>query len=176
VRALLHEEEERGLRSARPYEALAENVTKFRVTFVGLLRELKARGKRIAAYGAPAKGNTLLNYCGIGRDLIEFTVDRNPHKQGMLLPGSHIPILPSEELNRRMPDYAVVLPWNIADEIVAQESAYLARGGQLIVPIPELRIIGSTGPVGVARPAWGAKQLSGRAVATVSSRGSVCHE
>ena len=93
------------------------------------------------AHGAPAKGNTLLNYCCIGSELLEFTVDRSPHKQGMLLPGSHLSILPPEELIGRMPDYAMILPWNIAGEIVEQQLEYLRAGGRFIVPIPEPRIL-----------------------------------
>ena len=104
---------------------------------LALLHELKAASKRVAAYGAPAKGNTLINYCGIGTDLIEFTVDRSPHKQGHLLPGSHLPIYPPEEFLRRNPDYALILPWNIASEIVEQQRDYLAAGGRFILPVPE---------------------------------------
>jgi hypothetical protein len=106
-----------------------------------MLQQLKSSGSRLAAYGAPAKGNTLLNYCGIGSDLLEFTVDRSPHKQNMLLPGSHLPILPPSELTIRRPDYTLILPWNIAEEIVEQQQEYLRAGGQFIVPIPEPRIL-----------------------------------
>ncbi len=90
----------------------------------------------MAAYGAPAKGNTLLNYCGIGTDLIDFTVDISPHKQGKYLPGSHIKIEAPETLVARMPDYALLLPWNFKQEIVRQQSKYLEGGGVFIVPIP----------------------------------------
>jgi hypothetical protein len=106
-----------------------------------MLAELKSTGKRIAAYGAPAKGNTLLNYCGLDRNTIEFTVDRSPHKQGLLLPGSHIPILAPEVLAGAMPDYALILPWNFTEEIVAQQRVYLESGGRFIVPIPMPRIL-----------------------------------
>jgi hypothetical protein len=93
----------------------------------------------VAAYGAPAKGNTLLNTCGITRDLIDFTVDRSPHKQGLLLPGSRLPILSPDELVRRQPDVTLILPWNIAREIVGQQGDYLARGGRFLVAVPELK-------------------------------------
>jgi hypothetical protein len=108
---------------------------------LSLLKELRTGGRRIAAYGAPAKGNTLLNYCGIEPPLIEFTVDRSPHKQGRLLPGSRVPIYPPGELLLRAPDYALILPWNIADEIVDQQREYVVAGGRFIVPVPEPRIL-----------------------------------
>jgi len=106
-----------------------------------VLLELKESGARIAGYGAPAKGNTLLNYCGIRTDLIDFTVDRNPYKQGMFLPGTHIPILAPEEIERRQPDYLFILPWNFRDEIMAQMSGIRDWGGRFIVPIPSPRIV-----------------------------------
>ena len=146
VRRMLAREEEEGLTSADRYASFAHAVGRLRAELLALLRGLKAEGKRIAAYGAPAKGNTLLNYCGIGTNLLDFTVDRSPHKQGMLLPGSRLPILPPDELLRRMPDYAVILPWNIADEIVAQQAAYLDAGGRFILPVPRPRILGPDRP------------------------------
>jgi len=106
-----------------------------------LLESLKRSGKRIAAYGAPAKGNTLLNYCGIGRDLLEFTVDRSPHKQGLLLPGSRLPVWAPDALVDERPDYVLVLAWNMIDEILSQQTAYLKSGGRFIVPIPHPRIL-----------------------------------
>jgi hypothetical protein len=106
-----------------------------------LLIRLRRQGKRIAGYGAPGKGNTLLNYCGIRTDFLEFTVDRNPYKQGLFLPGTHIPILPPEEIARRRPDYLLVLPWNFKEEIMAQMAGIREWGGQFIVPIPEARIV-----------------------------------
>ncbi len=106
-----------------------------------MLKALRRQGKRVAAYGAPAKGNTLLNYCGISAELIEFTVDRSPHKQGLLLPGSRIPIGAPERLLEEMPDYVLVLPWNLAEEIVAQQQTYVERGGKFLLPIPEPHIL-----------------------------------
>ncbi len=107
-----------------------------------LLRRLRAEGSRIAAYGAAAKGSTLLNYAGIGTDLIDFVVDRNVHKQGRLMPGVHIPIRPTEALLEERPDYVLLLAWNFADEILAQQEEYRSLGGRFIVPVPEPRIVG----------------------------------
>ena len=102
-----------------------------------LLAGLKQAGKRIAAYGAPAKGNTLLNYCGITSELVEYTVDKNPLKVGCFTPGAHLPIRPVAALAEERPDFALILPWNIAPEIVQQERLYRERGGRFLVPIPE---------------------------------------
>jgi len=136
VRGLLADEERQGILSAERYHKFSERVGALKTELVERLRALKAGGARIAAYGAPAKGNTLLNTCGIGTDLIEFTVDRSPHKQGLLLPGSRIPILHPSELIKRQPDVTLILPWNIATEIVAQQRDYLAAGGKFMVPVP----------------------------------------
>jgi SAM-dependent methyltransferase len=141
VEAILKQERDEGLTTANHFVSFGLQVEALKQRLVNMLQLLKSSGNRLAAYGAPAKGNTLLNYCGIGLDLLEFTVDRSPHKQGLLLPGSHLPILPPEELIGRMPDYAVILPWNIAGEIVEQQREYLRAGGRFIVPIPEPRIL-----------------------------------
>ena len=106
-----------------------------------LLIALKREGKTIAGYGAPGKGNTLLNYCGIRTDFLDFTVDRNTYKQGLFLPGTHIPILEPGEIERRRPDYVFILPWNFRDEIMEQMAGIREWGGQFIVPIPEARIV-----------------------------------
>jgi hypothetical protein len=108
---------------------------------LSLLTKLKKEGKHIAAYGAPAKGNTLLCFCGIDTRFLDFTVDRSPYKQGLLTPGTHIPILPTEELNIRKPDYALILAWNFASEIIKQQEGYLKEGGKFIVPIPLPNVI-----------------------------------
>jgi SAM-dependent methyltransferase len=138
---MLKQERDEGLTTADHFVSFGFQVEALKRRLVHMLQQLRSSGNRLAAYGAPAKGNTLLNYCGIGPELLEFTVDRSPHKQGMLLPGSHLPILPPEELTARRPDYAVILPWNIAGEIVAQQREYLRAGGRFIVPIPEPRIL-----------------------------------
>jgi hypothetical protein len=101
-----------------------------------LLIRLRRDGKQVVGYGAPGKGNTLLNYCGIRTDLLDYTVDRNPYKHGLYTPGTHIPIFPPEKIAETRPDYVLVLPWNLIDEIAAQ-LAYVAEwGGRLIVPVP----------------------------------------
>lgn len=134
---LLAEEQIKGLTSGATYARFAERVEQVKEKLLTLLHELKKQGKRVAAYGAPAKGNTLLNYCGIGTDLLAFTVDRSPHKQGLLTPGMHLPISAPERLVEEQPDYAVILPWNIQEEILAKQTAYRAKGGRFILPIPE---------------------------------------
>ncbi|MEQ1711645.1 MAG: methyltransferase C-terminal domain-containing protein, partial [Hyphomicrobium sp.] len=108
---------------------------------LSLLIAAKDEGKRIVAYGAPGKGNTLLNYCGIGPDFIDFAVDRNPYKHGRFTPGTRIPILPVEALDAARPDLVLILPWNLKDEIVAQMRHIGAWGGRFIVPIPEAAIV-----------------------------------
>jgi hypothetical protein len=100
----------------------------------------RRRGKRIAGYGAPGKGNTLLNYCGIRTDFVEYTVDRNPYKHGRFLPGTHIPIHPPERIRETRPDYVLILPWNLKDEIMEQVSYIRTWGGQFVVPIPDVKV------------------------------------
>ena len=95
----------------------------------------------MAGYGAPGKGNTLLNYCGIRTDFIAYTVDRNPYKQGKFLPGTHIPIFAPEKIRETRPDYVVILPWNFKDEIIAQNAFIRDWGGRFVVPIPRLEVI-----------------------------------
>lgn len=142
VAEMLDMERRTGVTVAEAYKDFAGRTEQLRVDLLGLLKGLKLEGKRLAAYGAPAKGNTLLNYCDIGVDLIDFTVDRSPHKQGLLTPGMHIPISAPEKLVEEMPDYTVILPWNIAGEIVEQQAAYRAKGGRFILPIPQPKVIG----------------------------------
>lgn len=129
-----------GLDRDAAYERWAESVRATKRALLSLLIRLKSEGKSIAAYGAPAKGVTLLNYCGIGLDFIDFTVDRAPSKQNRLLPGVHIPILDPQAIFDRKPDYVLILPWNLAEEIRQQMAAIRDWGGQFIVPIPVPRI------------------------------------
>jgi hypothetical protein len=136
VRRMMSDEREAGMLTDGYYRGFAEKVAIIKDSLCALLREIKSQGKRIAAYGAAAKGTTLLNYTGIGPDLIDFVADRNSHKHGRYMPGQHIPIVGPEEIVGRMPDYVLVLAWNFADEIRQQQRDYLARGGKLIVPIP----------------------------------------
>ncbi len=146
VAATLAAEEQAGFTAAARYAAFERAVRKVRDDLVALLRALKAKDARVAAYGAPAKGNTLLNYCGIGRELIEFTVDRSPHKQGTLLPGSRIPVREPSALLAERPDYELLLAWNWAEEIIAQQHEHLERGGTFIIPVPGPRLVGGAGP------------------------------
>lgn len=137
VDALLAEEAELGVSTAAYYRDFAERVDTLRVELKGLLAELKADGHRIAAYGAAAKGAILLNAFGIGRETIAFVADRSPHKQERYMPGVHLPIAPPERLLQEMPEETLLLAWNFADEILAQQASYRQRGGRFIIPIPK---------------------------------------
>jgi SAM-dependent methyltransferase len=137
----LTEEARRGVRELGTYEALARRVLALRDELTGLLRQLRGAGKRIAGYGSAAKGNTLLNFMRIGPELVGYVVDKSPLKQGLLTPGMHLPVRPVEQLTEDRPDYVLILAWNFADEIVAQQRRYLEAGGRFIVPLPRPRII-----------------------------------
>jgi hypothetical protein len=136
VHEMREREEAFGLRSAECYEAFAEGVKLSKRALLELLVDLRHEGKQVVGYGAPGKGNTLLNYCGIRTDFLDYTVDRNPHKHGLYTPGTHIPIHPPERIAETRPDYVLVLPWNLIDEISTQLSFIGDWGGKLIVPIP----------------------------------------
>jgi SAM-dependent methyltransferase len=130
-----------GLDRNEIYGAFAEKVRATKHALLTLLIGLKRKGKTIVGYGAPAKGNTLLNYCGIGRDMLDFTVDRSPHKQGKFLPGTRLPIRTPEEIDRLKPDLVMILPWNIKEEIIRQMAHIRTWGGRFIVPIPTPEVI-----------------------------------
>ena len=136
--ALRRLEEEAGVLDLGFYSAFSERVKKIRLNLLTVLLDLKKSGKSIAGYGAPGKGNTLLNYCGIRTDLLDYTVDRNPYKQGKYLPGTHIPIFPPEKIRQTRPDYLFILPWNFKEEIMQQNAFIREWGGQFILPIPEV--------------------------------------
>jgi SAM-dependent methyltransferase len=138
----LRREEEAGLFERHTYVEHAARVERIRSELMALLRDLKRQGKRLAGYGAPAKGSTLLNYYGIGPDLLEFLADRNQLKQGKYSPGTHIPVVSPDVIADSKPDYLLILAWNFADEIMEQQEEFRAAGGKFILPIPEPRVVG----------------------------------
>jgi hypothetical protein len=136
VPKLLAREEREGLRSPERYAKFAEDVMESKRALLELLIRLRRESKQVVGYGAPGKGNTLLNYCGIRTDLLDYTVDRNPYKHGLYTPGTHIPIFSPERIAETRPDYILVLPWNLIDEIASQLAYISEWGGRLLVPIP----------------------------------------
>jgi SAM-dependent methyltransferase len=136
VADLLAREDAAGLSTPEPYASFAARVEETKRRLLEVLISIKREGKSVAGYGAPGKGNTLLNYCGIRGDLIDYTVDRNPYKQGRFLPGTHIPIAHPSKIAERRPDFILILPWNLKDEIIEQLSFVRDWGARFIVPIP----------------------------------------
>jgi SAM-dependent methyltransferase len=138
---LVRREQQAGLHRLETYADFADRVRATKRKLLSFLIEAKACGKSLAGYGAPGKGNTLLNYCGIRTDFLDYTVDRNPYKQGKYLPGTRIPIFPPEKIAETKPDYVLILPWNLKDEITAQLAYIRDWGAKFVVPIPEVSVI-----------------------------------
>jgi SAM-dependent methyltransferase len=151
VDRMLQSEHTMGLDTALYYQGFAQRVENVKQEVNTLLSQLKADGATIAAYGAAAKGTTMINYVGLGVDYLDFVADRNTYKHGKFMPGLHIPIVGAEEVLKRMPHYLLVLAWNFAEEIARQQQEYLKRGGKLIIPLPHPHIVDERG---VSEPAW----------------------
>lgn len=141
VYQVVNQEKQAGITNIQTYLDFAKRVEKLKQDLLDLLQYIKCESGRVVGYGAPAKGNTLLNYCGIGVDLVEFTVDRNPYKQNKLLPGTHIPIYSPDKIVSEHPDFVLILPWNLKDEIITQMAVVREWGGKFIIPVPEVRVI-----------------------------------
>ena len=135
---LMQTERDKGVDTAEYYKDFSKKVEKVREDLMSFIAQAKQENKKIVGYGAAAKGNTLMNYCGINSDMIDFVVDASPHKQGKFLPGSHIPVVSEDELKEQKPDYVIILPWNIKEEIIEQLSYIRDWGGAFIVAVPEL--------------------------------------
>jgi hypothetical protein len=133
-------EEAAGFGQLNHYLSFRPQVEATKRKLLSFLISVRQDGKRVVGYGAPAKGNTLLNYCGVRTDLIDYTVDRSPYKQGHFLPGVHIPIYAPEQIRQTRPDYLLILPWNIREEVMQQMSGIREWGGKFVVPIPELQV------------------------------------
>ena len=134
-------EEAAGLTKMETYSAFSEQVKETKRELLAFLIKAKGEGKSIAGYGAPGKGNTMLNYCGIRTDFLDYTVDRNPYKHGRFTPGTHIPIFPPEKIRETRPDYLLILPWNLKKEIIAQMDYVREWGGKFVVPIPTVEVL-----------------------------------
>ena len=141
VRDLQFREEAAGFCRLETYLSFGSKVEATKRSLLAFLIEAKTEGKSIVGYGAPGKGNTLLNYCGIRRDFLDYTVDRNPYKHGKHTPGTHIPIFPPEKIGETRPDYIFILPWNLRNEIIQQLAYVREWGGQFVVPVPEVKIL-----------------------------------
>jgi C-methyltransferase C-terminal domain len=135
------DEDDAGLHGLAAYREFSERVRRVKRRLLQFLIEARDDGKSVVGYGAPAKGNTLLNYCGIRTDFVDYTVDRSPHKQGRVLPGVHIPIFDPERIRETRPDYLLILPWNLQAEIIEQMAHIRSWGGRFVVPIPEVQVL-----------------------------------
>jgi hypothetical protein len=151
VRDVLAQEEDAGLCSPARYAQFADGVARIKRNLRQFLVEARQRGESVVCYGAAAKGNTLLNCCDVGRDLVDYAVDRSPHKQGLFLPGSRLPIHHPDRVAETRPDYLLILPWNLRTEIMTQMAAIRAWGGRFVVPVPEVQVYGAAA---APRPAY----------------------
>jgi hypothetical protein len=140
VLELRRREQAAGFAHLECYASFAEQVKETKRNLLDFLIEAKRAGKHIAGYGAPGKGNTLLNFCAIRTDFLDYTVDRSPYKQGKFLPGTHIPIHHPDRIKQTRPDYVLILPWNLKDEIIEQNGYIREWGGQFVVPIPNVKV------------------------------------
>lgn len=138
---IVAEEQAAGLDRVESYSSFTDEVSKVKRNLLRFLIDARDQGKHVVGYGAPAKGNTLLNYCGVGPDLLSYTVDASPHKQGLYLPGTHIPIHAPAHIAETRPDYVLILPWNLKNEIVGQMAHIRSWGGKFVVPLPEIEVI-----------------------------------
>ena len=138
---MLEKEKAFGMLDLKTYQDFHHRVSRVKAGLLAFLIDAHQQGKPVAAYGAPAKGNTLLNYCGIRTDFLDFTVDRNPYKHGRFLPGTHIPCFAPDKIDAEKPDYIFILPWNLKDEIMKQLAHARAWGAKFIIPIPEPQIV-----------------------------------
>ena len=141
IENLIKKEKDHGLDKISTYQNFSEKIQNVKKKLIDFVESANKEGKSIVCYGAPAKGNTLLNFCGINKEQIDFVVDRSPYKQGLFLPGSHIPIKSVEAIQEAKPDYIIILPWNIKDEIMKQISFVTNWGGKFVIPIPEVKIL-----------------------------------
>jgi hypothetical protein len=141
VNELVQNERSYGLDDLATYARFESKCEAIRYALLEFLIDAKRSGKHVAGYGAPGKGNTLLNYCGIRKDLVQYTVDRSPYKQNMLLPGTHIPVFAPDMLRQTQPDYVLILPWNLKTEVMEQTAYIREWGGRFVVPIPSIQVL-----------------------------------
>jgi C-methyltransferase C-terminal domain len=138
---MIEKERRHGLHRLDTYRAFDDSIQVIKRHLLRFLIDAREQGRQVVGYGAPAKGNTLLNYCGIRGDLLAYTVDANPRKQGRYLPGTHIPIFVPERIAETRPDYVLILPWNLRGEIIKQMEHIRSWGGKFVLPIPEVQVI-----------------------------------
>ena len=141
VKKYLSKEKEIGIDTTKPYEKFEEKVNKTKEELINLFKKIKSENKRIVGYGAASKGNVIMNFCGIRNDVIEYISDSTPTKQGMFTPGTHVPIVPPEKFHNDNPDYTIIFPWNLAEEIMSKEQEYKTKGGKFIIPVPIARVV-----------------------------------